>query len=170
MKLYCLIGGVLTCMFPIFPISPDSYKHIHLSTFVIQKCWLCMVFFVNYHMSIHVIFLLLTTCQFTLVQSKFEFVLIYLQFEWAWQHPDKSRRLRHLPGKKKKETPFQYRFRIVSEMLRTGPWKRLALTIRYLGDNGYYRIWYLQIWRSNLMTTNVQVQFSNKLIPFFCSC
>lgn len=55
-----------------------------------------------------------------------------LRFEWAWQHPDKSRRLRHLPGKKKKETPFQYRFRIVSEMLRTGPWKRLALTIRWL--------------------------------------
>lgn len=55
-----------------------------------------------------------------------------LRFEWAWQHPDKSRRLRHLPGKKKKETPFLFRFRIVSEMLRNGPWNRLALTIRWL--------------------------------------
>jgi hypothetical protein len=53
-------------------------------------------------------------------------ILIIFQFEWAWQHPDKSRRLRHLPRKKKKETPFLYRFRVVSEMLRSGPWNRLA--------------------------------------------
>ena len=59
-------------------------------------------------------------------------ILIIFQFEWAWQHPDKSRRLRHLPGKKKKESPFLYRFRVVSEMLRSGPWNRLALTIRWL--------------------------------------
>ncbi|OWF42235.1 structure-specific endonuclease subunit slx1-like [Mizuhopecten yessoensis] len=58
-----------------------------------------------------------------------------LRFEWAWQNPQKSRRLRHLAGKKKKETPFLYRFRIVSEMLRLGPWKRFALTIRWLKQN-----------------------------------
>lgn len=58
-----------------------------------------------------------------------------LRFEWAWQNPEKSRRLRHLVGKKKKETPFLYRFRIVSEMLRLGPWNRFALTIRWLKQN-----------------------------------
>lgn len=55
-----------------------------------------------------------------------------LRFEWAWQHPEKSRRLKHLPRKSKKENQFEYRFRIVSEMLRTAPWNRLALTIRWL--------------------------------------
>ncbi|XP_060561917.1 structure-specific endonuclease subunit slx1-like [Ruditapes philippinarum] len=55
-----------------------------------------------------------------------------LRFEWAWQHPEKSRRLKHLTRKTKKEKQFEYRFRIVSEMLRTAPWNRLALTIRWL--------------------------------------
>ncbi|KAK3083848.1 hypothetical protein FSP39_004064 [Pinctada imbricata] len=58
-----------------------------------------------------------------------------LRFEWAWQNPEKSRRLRNVPGKRKKETPFLYRFRVVSEMLNTGPWDRLALTIRWLKQN-----------------------------------
>ncbi|XP_033747314.1 structure-specific endonuclease subunit slx1-like [Pecten maximus] len=58
-----------------------------------------------------------------------------LRFEWAWQNPQKSRRLRHLVGKRKKETPFLYRFRIVSEMLRLGPWNRFALTVRWLKQN-----------------------------------
>lgn len=55
-----------------------------------------------------------------------------LRFEWAWQNPKKSRRLKHLPGKTKKENQFQYRFRIVSAMLNTCPWCRFALTIRWL--------------------------------------
>ncbi|XP_041348696.1 structure-specific endonuclease subunit slx1-like [Gigantopelta aegis] len=55
-----------------------------------------------------------------------------LRFEWAWQHPDKSRRLRHLSKKSKKESQFEFRFRIVSQMLRTGPWNRLPLNIRWL--------------------------------------
>ncbi|XP_062616333.1 structure-specific endonuclease subunit slx1-like [Saccostrea cucullata] len=55
-----------------------------------------------------------------------------LRFEWAWQNPKKSRRLKHLPGKTKKESQFQYRFRIVSVMLNTCPWCRFSLTIRWL--------------------------------------
>ncbi|XP_071509013.1 structure-specific endonuclease subunit slx1-like [Diadema antillarum] len=55
-----------------------------------------------------------------------------LRFEWAWQHPKKSRRLRHVPAKKSRENSFQYRFRVVSNMLRTGPWCRLPLTIQWL--------------------------------------
>lgn len=54
------------------------------------------------------------------------------QFEWAWQHPTKSRRLRTLSGKSKNETAYEFKLRIVSNMLRTGPWCRLALTIRWL--------------------------------------
>uniref|UniRef100_A0A0N4UG27 Structure-specific endonuclease subunit SLX1 homolog n=1 Tax=Dracunculus medinensis TaxID=318479 RepID=A0A0N4UG27_DRAME len=56
-----------------------------------------------------------------------------LRFEWAWQNPDKSRRLRPLELKKsQKETAFAFRLRIVCCMLNTEPWKRLSLTLRWL--------------------------------------
>lgn len=55
-----------------------------------------------------------------------------LRFEWAWQHPKRSRRLRHLPVKKSSERMFDYSFRLLSEMLHVGPWNRLALTVRWL--------------------------------------
>lgn len=58
-----------------------------------------------------------------------------LQFEWAWQQPLLSSRLKCFPelGKKKpKESYFQYNFRILSRMLNVGPWQRLPLIIRWL--------------------------------------
>lgn len=43
-----------------------------------------------------------------------------LQFEWAWQNPDKSKRLKRQYVKKdRKETPFAYQYRIVIQMLNT---------------------------------------------------
>ncbi|CAG5126706.1 unnamed protein product, partial [Candidula unifasciata] len=53
-------------------------------------------------------------------------------FEWAWQNPDKSRRLRDVPAKSRKESVFQYRWRVVCHMLRTAPWSGLSLTVRWL--------------------------------------
>merc|ERR1712038_210811 len=55
-----------------------------------------------------------------------------LRFEWAWQHPQRSRRLNQVPGKKKTEKRFPYHIRLLSEMLKTGPWCRLPLSIRWL--------------------------------------
>lgn len=58
-----------------------------------------------------------------------------LRFEWAWQQPKVSRRLKGKRGLHKKaarESEFQYKFRILSEMLRIGPWDRLPLSIRWL--------------------------------------
>ncbi|ELT87595.1 hypothetical protein CAPTEDRAFT_226573 [Capitella teleta] len=55
-----------------------------------------------------------------------------LGFEWAWQNPHKSRRLKHVNRKQKTEDPFQFRLRVVCEMLRSGPWTRLPLTFRWL--------------------------------------
>ncbi|KAL8569161.1 hypothetical protein ACOMHN_020288 [Nucella lapillus] len=56
-----------------------------------------------------------------------------LRFEWAWQHPDKCRRLKHIPvSKRNSETAFQHRWRMACHMLHTPPWNRLALNVRWL--------------------------------------
>jgi structure-specific endonuclease subunit SLX1 len=55
-----------------------------------------------------------------------------LRFEWAWQNPNRSLRLKHLFGTKGKQRSFQHRFNVVCEMLRTEPWSRLPLQIRWL--------------------------------------
>ncbi|XP_029830990.3 structure-specific endonuclease subunit slx1 isoform X2 [Ixodes scapularis] len=59
-------------------------------------------------------------------------------FEWAWQHPDKSRRLGHVEKKNRKESRFEFAFRVVSHMLRVGPWTRLPLTVQWLMEE--YRL------------------------------
>ena len=55
-----------------------------------------------------------------------------LRFEWAWQHPNSSRRLKHVQKKKSREKAFDAKLRILSEMLSTGPWNRLPLTVQWL--------------------------------------
>lgn len=54
------------------------------------------------------------------------------QFEWAWQNPKISRRLKHLPPKGRTEKVYDYCIRVLSEMLNVGPWNRLALNVRWL--------------------------------------
>jgi structure-specific endonuclease subunit SLX1 len=54
-----------------------------------------------------------------------------LRFEWAWQNPEQSLRLKHLVPKTKHYN-FIFKFNVVAEMLRIGPWCRLPLTIRWL--------------------------------------
>lgn len=54
------------------------------------------------------------------------------QFEWAWQNPKKSRRLRHVANKMSKEKGIDFCFRVLSAMLNVGPWNRLPLKIRWL--------------------------------------
>ncbi|CAH2052452.1 unnamed protein product, partial [Iphiclides podalirius] len=57
-----------------------------------------------------------------------------LRFEWAWQNPSKTTRLQYLNLRKipRKETEYQFKIRVLSEMLRVGPWNRLPLVIRWL--------------------------------------
>jgi structure-specific endonuclease subunit SLX1 len=55
-----------------------------------------------------------------------------LRFEWSWQHPARSRRLRHVPPKKSREKTFDFCIRLLANMLNTEPWRRLPLTIRWL--------------------------------------
>ncbi|XP_020280736.1 structure-specific endonuclease subunit slx1 [Pseudomyrmex gracilis] len=55
-----------------------------------------------------------------------------LRFEWAWQHPHESRRLKHIPKKKSSQKRFDFCLTVLSEMLKVGPWCRLPLTVRWL--------------------------------------
>jgi len=60
-----------------------------------------------------------------------------LRFEWAWQNPKTSRRLKHVTPKARTEKVYDYNIRVLSEMLHVGPWNRLALSVRWL--NSMYR-------------------------------
>ncbi|XP_072758690.1 structure-specific endonuclease subunit slx1 [Anoplolepis gracilipes] len=55
-----------------------------------------------------------------------------LRFEWAWQHPHESRRLKHIPKKRSTQKKFDFCLTVLSEMLKVGPWCRLPLTLRWL--------------------------------------
>lgn len=58
-----------------------------------------------------------------------------LRFEWAWQEPKASRRLKTIQSiqrKKPSESHFTYHFRILTEMIQIGPWNRLPLKVRWL--------------------------------------
>ncbi|KAM7538470.1 hypothetical protein Aperf_G00000067536 [Anoplocephala perfoliata] len=60
-----------------------------------------------------------------------------LRFEWAWQNPYQSRRVPYVPPKTKRETPFQFRFRVLCQMLRVRPWSRFGLTLRWVNQEYY---------------------------------
>ncbi|XP_059621026.1 LOW QUALITY PROTEIN: structure-specific endonuclease subunit SLX1 homolog [Phlebotomus argentipes] len=75
--------------------------------------------------------------QMVLIVHGFPNSLSALRFEWAWQKPEISRRLKNIPGLGKKSSlrRFDLQFRILTEMLRIGPWSRLPLVIRWLADD-----------------------------------
>ncbi|VDN22081.1 unnamed protein product [Gongylonema pulchrum] len=77
-----------------------------------------------------------------------------LRFEWAWQNPEKSRRLRALNLKKKpKESAFQFRLRIACHMLSSDPWRRLSLTFRWLLPVNICNFIFIEVWALGRPTT-----------------
>ncbi|XP_021939501.1 structure-specific endonuclease subunit slx1 [Zootermopsis nevadensis] len=108
-----------------------------------------------------------------------------LGFEWAWQHPDRSRRLRHVTKKKHHEKMYDFHLRVLSEMLRVGPWNRLALTIRWLKQEfarefpsdlspprhmpiAYGPVISKKIGQSQGTTSQTSVQDDDKCLCYFC--
>jgi len=57
-----------------------------------------------------------------------------LQFEWAWQHPEKSLDTRDAAAKVGKKARYGVRGKVLMliEMLNTSPWKHYPLRIRFL--------------------------------------
>lgn len=60
------------------------------------------------------------------------------QFEWAWQNPSLSRRLKSLPAKTKSEKAYDYHVRLMYSMLTLTPWCLLPLTVQWLKQD-YFR-------------------------------
>ncbi|XP_014749235.1 PREDICTED: structure-specific endonuclease subunit SLX1-like [Sturnus vulgaris] len=55
-----------------------------------------------------------------------------LRFEWAWQHPNASRRLLAPPPRLPREQPISFQLRLLPRLLRAPPWSRLPLRLRWL--------------------------------------
>ena len=56
-----------------------------------------------------------------------------LRFEWAWQNPKVSVRLKMFDWqKKKRETGVQYQVRVLEKMLNVTPWNKLPVTVQWL--------------------------------------
>uniref|UniRef100_A0A8C3UZR4 GIY-YIG domain-containing protein n=1 Tax=Catharus ustulatus TaxID=91951 RepID=A0A8C3UZR4_CATUS len=59
-----------------------------------------------------------------------------LRFEWAWQHPNSSRRLLAPPPRRPREQPISFALRLLPRLLRAPPWSRLPLRVRWLRPPG----------------------------------
>uniref|UniRef100_A0A8C3UT36 GIY-YIG domain-containing protein n=1 Tax=Catharus ustulatus TaxID=91951 RepID=A0A8C3UT36_CATUS len=57
-------------------------------------------------------------------------------FEWAWQHPNSSRRLLAPPPRRPREQPISFALRLLPRLLRAPPWSRLPLRVRWLRPPG----------------------------------
>nr|XP_053629226.1 structure-specific endonuclease subunit slx1-like isoform X1 [Cherax quadricarinatus] len=55
-----------------------------------------------------------------------------LRFEWAWQHPDRSRRLQNLDRKGINGQQYNFRLQVLAQCYVQKPWSRLPLTVRWL--------------------------------------
>lgn len=67
-----------------------------------------------------------------LILHGFPSAVAALRFEWAWQHPQASRRLAHVSPRLRGEAAFNFHLRVLAHMLRAAPWVRLPLTLRWL--------------------------------------
>ncbi|XP_008822147.1 structure-specific endonuclease subunit SLX1 isoform X1 [Nannospalax galili] len=70
--------------------------------------------------------------EMVLILYGFPSAVAALRFEWAWQHPQASRRLAYVGPRLRSEAAFTFHLRVLAHMLRAAPWVRLPLTLRWL--------------------------------------